>query len=105
MPPLFGQADLPFGQRPADVPLLRLLPALPPACPDCGGKLNFIGVGTQKVQEELETLFPGTPVLRMDTDTVTAARSHEAILEEFRRGRRPSWWGPRWWQKDWTLKM
>ena len=62
---------------------------LPPACPDCGGKLNFIGVGTQKVQEELETLFPGTPVLRMDTDTVTAARSHEAILEEFRRGKAP----------------
>ena len=62
---------------------------LPPACPDCGGKLNFIGVGTQKVQEELEELFPGTPVLRMDTDTVTAARSHEAILEEFRRGKAP----------------
>lgn len=27
MPPLLGQADLPLGQRPADVPLLRLLPA------------------------------------------------------------------------------
>ena len=60
-----------------------------PACPDCGGKLNFIGVGTQKVQEELEELFPGTLVLRMDTDTVTAARSHEAILEEFRQGKAP----------------
>ena len=46
-------------------------------------------MGTQKVQEELEELFPGTPVLRMDTDTVTAARSHEAILEEFRRGKAP----------------
>ena len=28
--------------------------------------------------------FPGVPVLRMDTDTVTATRSHETILEEFR---------------------
>ena len=62
---------------------------LPPACPKCGGGLNFIGVGTQKVQEELEELFPQTPVLRMDTDTVTASRSHEAILEEFRRKRVP----------------
>ena len=59
--------------------------ALPPVCPACGGGLNFIGVGTQKVEEELRELFPQTPILRMDTDTVTASRSHEAILEEFRR--------------------
>ena len=58
---------------------------LPPACPECGGGLNFIGVGTQKVEEELRELFPQTPILRMDTDTVSASRSHEAILEEFRR--------------------
>ena len=63
--------------------------ALPPACPVCGGGLNFIGVGTQKVQEELEELFPQTPILRMDTDTVTASRSHEVILEEFRQKKAP----------------
>ncbi len=63
--------------------------ALPPACPKCGGGLNFIGVGTQKVQEELQELFPQTPVLRMDADTVTASRSHEVILEEFRRNNVP----------------
>lgn len=39
---------------------------LPPACPSCGGRLNFIGVGTQRVQEELEALFPGIEILRMD---------------------------------------
>ena len=58
---------------------------LPRACPACGGGLNFIGVGTQKVQEELQELFPQTPILRMDTDTVNASRSHEAILEEFQQ--------------------
>ena len=58
---------------------------LPRGCPVCGGGLNFIGVGTQKVQEELQELFPQTPILRMDTDTVTASRSHEAILEEFQK--------------------
>ena len=58
---------------------------LPPACPDCGGQLNFIGVGTQRVQEELEELFPGTEILRMDTDTVSAAHPHEEILDRFRK--------------------
>ena len=58
---------------------------LPEACPECGGMLNFIGTGTQKVQEELEKLFPGTPILRMDTDTVSASRPHEYYLERFRK--------------------
>lgn len=51
--------------------------------------LNFIGIGTQKVQEELEQLFPDTPVLRMDTDTVSAARPHEYYLERFRKEKVP----------------
>ena len=62
---------------------------LPPACPDCGGALHFIGAGTQRVQEELEQLFPGVEVMRMDTDTVSAAHSHEAILSRFERERVP----------------
>ena len=62
---------------------------LPRACPVCGGLLNFIGVGTQRVQEELETLFPGVEVLRMDTDTVSAAHPHEQLLDHFRKDRVP----------------
>ena len=85
VPPVLGEAHLPLGQRAAHVPLLRLLPASAQGLPVCGGGLNFIGVGTQKVQEELQELFPQTPILRMDTDTVTASRSHEAILEEFQK--------------------
>ena len=60
---------------------------LPDRCPQCGGVLNFIGVGTQKVQEELEELLPGTAILRMDADTVTAAHSHQDILDQFREGK------------------
>ena len=60
---------------------------LPDRCPQCGGVLNFIGVGTQKVQEELEELLPGTDILRMDADTVTAAHSHQDILDQFREGK------------------
>ena len=62
---------------------------LPPACPSCGGQLNFIGVGTQKVQEELMELFPGVEVLRMDTDTVSAAHPHEELLRRFQREKIP----------------
>ncbi len=52
-------------------------------CPECGAMLDYIGAGTQRIEDELGRLFPGVPVLRMDTDTVTAARSHEVILNEF----------------------
>ena len=46
---------------------------LPHGCPvGAAATLNFIGVGTQRVQEELEEAFPGVEVLRMDTDTVSA---------------------------------
>ena len=62
---------------------------LPEQCPSCGGMLNFVGVGTQKVEEELREMFPGTDVLRMDADTVTATRSHDAILSQFRRKKAP----------------
>ena len=59
------------------------------ACPDCGGILNFIGAGTQLVEEELHLLFPGVPTLRMDTDTVTPAGSHEELFDRFRREKIP----------------
>ena len=62
---------------------------MPRACPSCGGILNFIGVGTQRLQEELEELFPGVEVLRMDTDTVSAAHPHEELLDRFRKEKVP----------------
>ena len=52
-------------------------------CSECGGLLKRVGSGTQKVEQELAALFPNTPVLRMDADTVAAARGHEALLKEF----------------------
>ena len=55
------------------------------SCPECGGALKHIGAGTQLVESELKELFPETEILRMDTDTVTPAGSHEKLLERFRR--------------------
>ena len=56
-------------------------------CPECGGLLKHMGVGTQKVEEELRGLFPGTEILRMDADTVGGG--HEALLRRFEEEKVP----------------
>ena len=56
-------------------------------CPVCGGIMKHVGTGTQKVEEELHDLFPGTEVLRMDADT--AEGRHEQLLDKFERERIP----------------
>ena len=54
-------------------------------CPECGGRLNYVGAGTQLVVEELNRLFPGREVLRMDTDSVAPIGSHEELFDRFRK--------------------
>lgn len=54
------------------------------ACPDCGGILKYIGAGTQLVEEELHSLFPGTEILRMDADVLSGSMTHEQVFERFR---------------------
>ncbi len=58
-------------------------------CPECGGTLNYVGAGTQKIVEELSEHFPNVPVIRMDTDTVSRAGSHDALLSKFREEKTP----------------
>jgi primosomal protein N' (replication factor Y) len=58
-------------------------------CGDCGGEIVFIGAGTQKVVEDLNILFPGTEILRMDTDTTGYKGAHEALLKKFSQSRTP----------------
>ena len=57
------------------------------ACPVCGGIMKHVGTGTQKVEEELQELFPEAGILRMDADT--ASGGHEAILSRFEKERIP----------------
>lgn len=53
-------------------------------CPNCGGHdLKYGGVGTQQVVEELNKLFPNTPIFRMDNDTTQTKNAHGNILKEF----------------------
>lgn len=62
---------------------------LPEYCGVCGGLLNFVGAGTQKLETELHELFPDQKILRMDADTVTATRSHEKIFHQFSKEKVP----------------
>ena len=57
------------------------------ACPECGGAMKHIGVGTQRAEEELHALFPEAEILRMDADTVS--QGHEKILRDFQVRRVP----------------
>jgi len=60
---------------------------LPKDCPACGSKhIKLYGMGTQKIEEEVKTLFPNVGILRMDTDTTRGKFGHAKILEAFRKG-------------------
>jgi len=59
----------------------------PPLCPECGGyKIGSYGTGTEKLQEEIEALFPQARVKRMDSDSMSKRGAYESILRELDRG-------------------
>lgn len=60
---------------------------VPTTCPKCNSEyLNFIGIGSEKVEEELHREFPQARIARMDRDTVSGKRHFETILHGFRDG-------------------
>ncbi|HEX5131953.1 MAG TPA: primosomal protein N' [Candidatus Krumholzibacteria bacterium] len=63
---------------------------VPARCDKCNSRLlNYTGVGTQRVELDLKSLFPGVGVLRMDADTTSGKDGHRKILEEFSTGQYP----------------
>ncbi len=58
---------------------------VPDLCSECGSRrIKFLGVGTQKLEEEAKAAFPGARLLRWDSDTTVRRDSHREILEKFR---------------------
>lgn len=54
-------------------------------CPECHEKsINDLGVGTEKVEEELNKLFPESKILRMDFDTTSRKGMHEKMIKDFK---------------------
>jgi primosomal protein N' (replication factor Y) len=57
---------------------------LPLVCEKCGSPASlYKGAGTQRVEEELQALFPAAKIVRMDFDTTTKKGAHEKILSLF----------------------
>jgi primosomal protein N' (replication factor Y) (superfamily II helicase) len=60
---------------------------VPSVCPKCASEhVYFLGMGSEKVEEELHRAFPAARIARLDRDTVTGKRHYETILQEFREG-------------------
>ncbi len=54
-------------------------------CPECKEEaINRLGIGTEKIEEELNGYFQGARILRMDLDTTTRKGSHEKMIIAFK---------------------
>jgi primosomal protein N' (replication factor Y) len=57
----------------------------PRRCPKCGSEyVQYMGVGSERVEEELHQHFPAARIARLDRDTVQGKRHFETILHGFR---------------------
>lgn len=56
----------------------------PKNCASCNGELEYVGFGTQKLENDLQRLFPDARLLRLDADTTSTKSSYEKILGSFR---------------------
>jgi primosomal protein N' (replication factor Y) len=58
--------------------------AAPDTCPGCGGiRLNLMGRGTERLEEEIQALLPQSKVERMDRDTTQGKGGHKRVLSRF----------------------
>lgn len=61
---------------------------LPRVCPACREpRLEIIGYGTERIEEEIAASFPDIPVARLDRDTTRNKDDYERIIDEFSAGK------------------
>jgi len=54
-------------------------------CPECKSKnIRYFGTGTEKLETEINKIFPEARTIRMDIDTVSKKNSYEDILNKFK---------------------
>ena len=56
---------------------------VPAVCPHCGGEMKAVGFGTERIEDEIQSLFPAARVLRMDLDTTRSRSAYEDIINAF----------------------
>lgn len=55
-------------------------------CPACDSKyIRYFGGGTQRVEDEVNQLFPNASTIRLDADVTTRKNSHKEILDKFEK--------------------
>jgi len=60
---------------------------VPERCPKCDSDhIQFLGLGSERVEDELHGAFPRARIARIDRDTTGGKRDYEAILAKFRAG-------------------
>jgi primosomal protein N' (replication factor Y) len=58
---------------------------VPQSCPRCSSRqIKFLGIGTQKLEQEASFTLPQARMLRWDSDMTKRKESHEGILSKFR---------------------
>jgi primosomal protein N' (replication factor Y) len=62
------------------IPVLKI-------CPSCGSShLQMMGLGTEKIEEELQSIFPSAKIARMDLDTTRKKNTLQDLVNEFENG-------------------
>ena len=56
---------------------------IPVTCPKCGGEMRTQGFGTERLEEEIQGLFPEARVARMDLDSTRRKDSYQQIIDDF----------------------
>ena len=61
---------------------------IPDRCPNCQGQeLMTMGYGTERIEDDIQRIFPNARVGRMDLDTTRSRTAYENLLADFQRGR------------------
>lgn len=59
----------------------------PKVCSACGGnQLHYKGMGTEKIEEDIEILFPQAKVARMDLDSTRSKYAYKQLIDDFEEG-------------------
>ncbi len=60
---------------------------VPLVCPACGGtRIHTVGIGTEKIEEELKLILPEARIQRMDLETTRAKYAYQNIIHDFEKG-------------------
>jgi len=82
-----GRTDLAVGTGSMHCHYCLAVNPLPTSCPQCGTKLSLFGLGTQRVEEELQKKMPGVTFARVDSDTMHQTSDYESVLNAFGAGK------------------